>query len=77
MGKNYNPDEGIKDYRKIIENLWKEAESGDSCAQNLLGEMFENGCGVAQDYEKAISWYYKAEGNNEKAKNNLIRLGML
>ncbi len=75
--KDYKPNEKIKDYRKIIENLQKEAESGDDYAQNLLGEMFENGCGVAQDYEKAISWYYKAEGNNEKAKNNLIRLGML
>jgi len=76
--KDYKPDENIKDYRKIIENLQKEAESGDDYAQNLLGEMFENGCGVAQDYEKAISCYYRANAkDNDKAKRNLIRLGML
>src|SRR5688572_23589890 len=33
------------------------AESGDAAAQNLLGEMYENGNGVPRDPAKAAHWY--------------------
>ena len=36
------------------------AEAGDLNAQNNIGVMYERGDGVAQDYELAFSWYYKA-----------------
>jgi TPR repeat protein len=36
------------------------AESGKAEAQNNVGHFYEQGLGVNQDYEQAISWYTKA-----------------
>lgn len=36
------------------------AESGDSAAQTLLGEIYLHGLGVARDEKKAAGWYAKA-----------------
>ena len=36
------------------------AETGDARAQYLLGVMYGDGQGVAQDYAAAASWYRKA-----------------
>jgi hypothetical protein len=36
------------------------AEQGSPAAQNLLGLMYNDGQGVAQDYNQAVVWYHKA-----------------
>ncbi len=41
----------------------KMAESGNVSAQFILGEMYEQGRGVKQDYNKALEWYDKAQKN--------------
>jgi hypothetical protein len=33
------------------------ADRGDARAQDFLGEMYEDGDGVAQDYQDALKWY--------------------
>jgi len=33
------------------------AEQGDVHAQYHLGDMYENGRGVPQDYSEAVQWY--------------------
>jgi hypothetical protein len=37
-----------------------QAEHGDAAAQFLLGDMYHEGKGVAQDYKAAVEWYRKA-----------------
>lgn len=37
-----------------------EAEQGNAIAQFILGSIYENGEGVAQDYIEAMMWYHKA-----------------
>ena len=41
------------DYATIL----RIAEQGDAEAQNLLGIMYSNGEGVAQDYVEAVRWW--------------------
>lgn len=48
-----------------FDSLIKKAESGDAEAQYNLAEMYENGKGTSQDYEKAMYWYLKAAQNGE------------
>ena len=40
-----------------IEELQQKAISGNAFAQRLLGEMYLNGDGVAQDYKEAVKWF--------------------
>ncbi len=48
------------------------ANQGDSSAQNTLGLMYDQGQGVAQDYEQAAIWYRKAaEQGHSRAQYNL------
>ncbi|WP_315985027.1 tetratricopeptide repeat protein [Pseudomonas arsenicoxydans] len=48
------------------------AEQGDAGAQYLLGNCYEEGVGVTQDYPQAVAWYRKAaEQGNAKAQSNL------
>jgi hypothetical protein len=50
----------------------KAAEQGNALAQISLGAMYENGQGVAQDYQAAVAWYRKAaEQGNADAQYNL------
>lgn len=42
------------------------AESGDAGSQNLLGLLYENGNGTAQDYQQAMQWYQRAAEQGEK-----------
>ena len=42
------------------DNILKLANEGDACAQNNLGDMYDNGTGVEQSNEKAREWYLKA-----------------
>jgi len=46
--------------------LEKAAEQGYAKAQDKLGEMYQFGNGVAQDYEEAIKWYRKAAEQGDK-----------
>ena len=49
---------------------------GDAEWQNKQGEKCYYGRGVEQDYSKAVEWWRKAAAQgNEKAKENLRRLG--
>lgn len=50
---------GRKD--KMIEWYNKGAESGDATSMYNLAYSYENGDGVAQDYELAVAWYKKAK----------------
>lgn len=51
------------------------AESGDSLAQNRVGEIFESGMGAAPDYATAAEWYRKAaEQGESRAQVNLAAL---
>jgi len=43
-----------------FEDILKKAEQGDVDAQNVLGWMYSEGEGVAQDNERAIYWYTKS-----------------
>ena len=43
-----------------ISEVQKAAEQGHVDAQFLLGAMYVNGRGVAQDYKQAVAWYRKA-----------------
>jgi len=52
-----------------------EAEQGNAIAQFILGSMYENGEGVAQDYIEAMMWYHKAaEQGDTDAQYNLGNL---
>lgn len=56
-------DNSIRDEKKAFSYAQKAAEMEDENAYNLLGTLYEMGCGVAQSYEKAI-YYYKLAAEN-------------
>ena len=72
------------------EDLWsnvfkfqtKMATSGNVSAQYILGEMYEEGRGVKQNFDTAIEWYKKAQrkGHNDaagriaKIKDNIAKV---
>ena len=75
-------DESLKKYveakeilkKTELEELTLKANSGDSEAQNDLGENYYYGEGVKQDYKEAIKWYKQsAEQGNTKAEEILRR----
>jgi len=48
------------------------AEDGSQLAQFELGNMYENGRGVLQDYAEAVRWYrLAADQGNANAQSNL------
>ena len=50
----------------------KAAERGHAKAQFFLGELYDNGLGVAEDVDEAIQWYRKAaEQGNADAQTQL------
>jgi TPR repeat protein len=58
-------DDGIAAYRKgdyktALVKLTNLARSGDSFAQNLVGQMHDNGQGTVQNYREAVRWYRMA-----------------
>ena len=54
------------------ESLEKAAAAGDAQAMNDLGELYYEGKGVPQDYQKAKDWYEKAvDAGNAKAMRHL------
>ena len=55
-----------------VDDCRVKAEQGDSFAQVMLGEKYENGQGVRKDYKEAVKWYRKsAEQGYSKAQSNL------
>lgn len=51
------------------------AEAGDPAAQTLLGDVYLNGQGIAQDFSRAAHWYALAAGQGHApARNALGRL---
>ncbi len=61
---------GDDDWGNVFKFQTKMAEFGSAKAQYILGEMYEEGRGVKQDYTKAFEWYNKAKenGHNSAAK---------
>ncbi len=55
--------------RKVV----NAAEQGNATAQSHLGYMYQYGYGVAQDYQKAMEWYRKSDGQgiSSHGQNNL------
>ena len=43
-----------------IQKIIKAAERGNPRAQSALGEMYEEGRGIPQDYTASVKWYRKA-----------------
>ena len=65
IDQNSSTDAGVSWFRKA-------AEQGDADAQNVLGEMYYYGRGVAQDPPQAVFWFQKAaKQGNADAQNNL------
>ncbi|WP_148204988.1 tetratricopeptide repeat protein [Candidatus Amoebophilus asiaticus] len=55
---------GFKGVEEYYSTKWyqKAADKGHAPAQNNLGWMYHNGCGVPKNDEEAIKWYQKAAG---------------
>ena len=49
--------------REILNHYEKVAESGNAYLQRSMGDLYYNGYGVAQDYQKALEWYQKSMHN--------------
>lgn len=61
-----------------LDGLTMLAEAGLDFAQNTLGEMYANGDGVPQDFEKAFAWIQKAaDQGNADALSNLERMRLI
>lgn len=65
----------LQDVAKVAIELWsKKSDEGDACSQYNLGELYFDGDGVTQNYEKAIElWEKAAEQNYTEA---ICRLGV-
>lgn len=69
-GGNSSPDSVTSE--GIPSELMSRAQAGDRDAQNAIGEKFEKGFGVAQNYSEAIKWYRRsAEQGLSVAQFNL------
>jgi len=67
--------EQVDDATKANGNYAEEsrlANQGDAKAQTFLGEMYEFGKGMPQDYAEAVKWFRKAaDQGNAKGQNDL------
>lgn len=64
-----------KDFAVALQELLPVAREGNASAQQMLGDMYLNGKGVALDAEEAVRWLRSAaEQNNAKAINELAHL---
>jgi TPR repeat protein len=52
-------------YLTALEFALPRAEKGDRAAQTLIGEIYADGLGVAQDKTKAATWYQAASKNGD------------
>lgn len=55
------------DYKTASREFQKLAESGQVEAQRYLGQMYDKGLGVPQNFQKAISWYKRAAKQKDPA----------
>ncbi|MFV2058929.1 MAG: tetratricopeptide repeat protein, partial [Thiohalomonadales bacterium] len=63
------------EYAKAAEIWWNLAENGDKRAQNLFGELYRKGRGVARNYKQAKKWFNKsARQGYAPGQYNLARL---
>lgn len=61
-----------ENYPLAFTKLLAAAEQGDASAQYNLGDMYDQGQGVAQGYQQAVQWYRKAaEQGLAQAQSNL------
>ena len=56
----YKGSEVIHDPLASFEWVLKAAQAGNTIASNLVGTFYEEGFGVAQNYNEAFSWYQEA-----------------
>jgi hypothetical protein len=59
-------------YAEALKQLQPLAESGDTSAQVLLGTMYANGKGIAQDDAQAALWYEKAANAGDTQAQTLL-----
>ncbi len=82
VGENYQygRNKTSKDYERAVYWYQKAADFGSSIGQNNLGEMYENGQGVARDPARALALYEASakQGNAEGQANlgDLYRTGL-
>lgn len=62
-------------YKSSFARAWRQAGSGDAEAQNILGNHYYLGLGIAPNYERAASWYRKAAFNGNLAAQ--VNMGLL
>ncbi len=61
-----------RNYTEAVKNYGKAAYLGYAPAQNSLGQCYQNGEGIMQDFAQAVEWYRKAaEQGNILAQYNL------
>ena len=58
------------DYETAVKLLRTAAEAGDAAAQSSLGELYDSGLGVQQDFAEAVSWLSQAANQNHAAAQN-------
>jgi TPR repeat protein len=60
---------------RLEDGLRSLAEQGNAVAQTALGDRYDEGQGVLQDYVEAVKWYRKAaEQGNADAQDALARM---
>lgn len=66
---------GTPGCKPIAKSLREKADRGDTMAQIDLGDLYETGKGVRQDYREAVSWYRKAAESGDSYGQ--YRLGLM
>ncbi len=62
-----------KDYKTAFNELSPLAKEGDLDAMNMVGQMYENGWGVAKDETKALTLYNRGASRGHLASVNSLR----
>lgn len=62
------------DYATALKMLRPLAEQGDATAQNMLGVIYDDGKGVAQDYAEGVKWFRKAAKQGEPTAQFMVGL---
>jgi len=62
------------DYANALNMFRSLAEQGDATAQNMLGLMYDDGKGVAQNYAEAVRWFRKAAEQGEPGAEFMVGL---
>ena len=65
---------GKGNYGAALQVFRPAAEQGNTAAQSKLGEMYEQGHGVPQDYVEALKWYRRADDQGDETANMHLAL---